>query len=136
MLARRPLGPTVAAEAVVLATPAEAAQARVLDRREDLASERIIADGRHAPLDARFVARVADAGGINMEVAGLRVFEKDGIDPRGQVVGGRDDRRRVVGNDHREDAAVKGPGRFTGLNGAAGGFLEGRIDEAIARAMG
>ena len=60
-------------EAVVLAAPVHRVGPRVVERREDLAGKAVVADRLHRPLDAAFVAGMADAGGIDVKPAGLRV---------------------------------------------------------------
>jgi hypothetical protein len=77
----------VAPQAIVVETPVDGVRARVVQRGEDFAGEAIIADRRHGPFDPPFVARMADARGIDVKVARLRILEKRGRDAGPERVG-------------------------------------------------
>ena len=109
-------------------------RARVVERRQHFAGEAVVADAGHGALDAPFVAGMPHARRIDVKVPRLRVLEKRRRDARRERIGGDDDRLRVIRNQDPEDAAEKLPGGFTRLDGARRRFLEGGIDEAVARA--
>jgi hypothetical protein len=109
---------------------------RVVERGEDLAGEAIVTDRLHRPLHPALVARVAHARRVDVKPPGLRVLEKRQRDPRGERIGLRDDRRRVIWNQDLEDPAEEVPRGFARFDGARGRLLEGRIDEAVARSHG
>lgn len=71
--------------------------ARVVQRGEDFAGEAIVTDAGRGAFHAPFVAGATQAGGIDMKVARLRVFEKRRRQPRSQRVGVDDDDFRVSG---------------------------------------
>ena len=121
-------------EAIVIAAPVPAPRARLDEGRQDFAGKAVVADAGHGAFDASFIAGMPHAGGIDVEVARLRVFEKGGRDARRERVGCDDDRLRVIRNEDLEDAAKKLPRRFARFDGAGRRFLEGGIDEAVARA--
>ena len=134
MLARRALRAAVTPEPVVLVTPMRGMRPRVFERGEDLAGKAIVADGLDGPLDAAFVARMPDAGRIDVKGARLRVLEKRGREPWRERVRLGDDGRRVIRNEDLEDATEEVPRGFTGVDGPRCRLLEGRIDKAVARA--
>src|SRR5262249_9445060 len=116
ILARRSLRAAGAAEAGLLAAPMDPRRPRVRWGAEDFARKAIVTHGRHRTLDAAFVARMADARGIDMEPAGLRVFEKRRRQARRQRVGLRDDRRGVIRNEDLENPPEKLPRGFAGFD--------------------
>ncbi len=69
-----------------------------------------------------------------MKPTRLRVLEKRRRDARGERILLHDNRLGVIGNQHQENATEKLPSRFTRLDRARGGFLEGGIDKPVARA--
>jgi hypothetical protein len=129
---RPPLRATVPPEAVVIAAPVAAPRARLIERGEDFASKAVVPHAWYGPLDAPFVARLPDAGRVDMKVARLRILEKRRRDPRREGIGLDDDRLGVIRNEDLENAAEKLPRRFTRLDRTGGGLLEGRIDKAMA----
>src|SRR3989304_3952202 len=134
MSPRPPRRATVTTAPILLATPVRRMGARVVNRREDFACEAVVPDAGYGAFDARFIPRMPDARGVDMEIPGLRVLEKRRRDPRRERIRIDDDRLGVIRNEDREHAAEKLPGGFAGLNRPRGRFLERRIHKPVARA--
>src|SRR5262245_5973044 len=66
------LRPTVSAQAIVLEAPLPGEDARIVERREHLAGEAVIANAGYGPFDAAFVAGMAHASRIDVKVPGDR----------------------------------------------------------------
>ncbi len=134
MLEGPALGARVPAVAVLLETPAACAGPGGVEVDQLFTGETIVAHRRHRPLDPALVLWMADAGGIDVEAARLRILEKR-IDQFGlEIVGGVNDRLRVVRDQHAEDAAVKLPRGLTGFDRRGRRFPEDGIDKAVSRA--
>ncbi len=96
VLAWQALRGGVSAQAVVFQTPPTCVSTCRLHRVQSFAAEAVLAYGRHTALDARFVLRSSHAGGVNVEVPCLGVFQEHAIDQWLQGIGPLDDRLRIV----------------------------------------
>ncbi len=136
VLARQAVGGRVATHAVLVLAPVAGMGAGHLQVLEVLASEAVVTHVPHRALGARLVARMAGAGGIDLEAARLGVFEEGAVDVRLEWVGVLNDGLGAVGDQRAEHAPVELPGRLARFDRARRRLSEAGIDEPIARHMG
>jgi hypothetical protein len=74
LLARRAVGATVPAKALIVPTPVPRVRVRVLERRKDL-RQTVVTDGFHGALHAPFITRMTDPCGIDVTPARPRIRE-------------------------------------------------------------
>ena len=116
----------------LLVAPHDGPHPRLVERREPLAGEAVVADVRHRALHAGLVRGAPHAGGIDDEAPRLRVLEEGDHDAGLERIGRGDERARVIRNHDAKHAAVEAPGRLARLDRARRRLPEARIDEAVA----
>ncbi len=132
VFARETLRASVTTQPIFLKAPAQGMLARLLDGDQVFASKAIIPDVPDAALDSGLIARLPDAGGVDLKPALLAILPKHLDDLRLQRVGCLDDRLGVVRDQHMEHAAIKLPRGFARGDRGGGCFPIDGIHETVA----
>lgn len=114
-----------------VARPADHPRASRREALEVLARESRISAIGHCSFHASLIGRRPDASGIHHEAARLRVLQERRVEAWGDRIGRDHDGRKIVGDRHAKDAAVKEPRLLEALDDRGGGLLEGEPAEGV-----